>query len=818
MPREFSLYQGAAPQAPQRHQVSVPDIAPVPMRGGQLDNVLAGAEKAVLQYSDLHDLGVQQQEELALKDLEARKNEDFNNRMSLKWGEEGSFYNEDGTRNKNAEAEFVAKWQDENDKIPRNYWLGNNRMQGETRQEEVRMKIANGLSSELQAQELKNIRAVWQDNYEAELAKKNYGNAQQMIDEAVQRGLLRPSQGNLMKVKLAKTRIASGGGRSRGGSGGGMTLGGKRYCNPKSALLAASQQRQREPLSADDEVQGEPQPSEVQNVQNEPEQGSLTSTMPQGGEELPAAGEPLTMPKAHTEPVQDSLTTTMPQGGTGLPADGEPLTMPKDPMTAFLEDDDLGIVFKNMSVSEFSDYRSQVEQAALAVPCEEQEDGSRVFRADPSAPESVQRMTAQANEDGEVNPDAARGVVANLTLAAVADDPSATAEQLVKMFDDSGIFEALGEGDAEMGKVRVHAIVNEMRERGQSGTQKVNLATIQALVKARVEQRDFCPNAEWKQMEGLNPGLKEGETWNKDDRDKWFALYRVYEKYRAEYNPDAVRAGTPLAKDEFNEKAQGFYNWYMGSSHHYKDAKKADTDAAVDWYTAKVTETLKDNLNVAPNGVVNYGGYATDMRVVEDALAQTPPETLGVAARARVAEEQEKANAKRSEAFRLRAEKDTEKLRTWKQQHREHSDKAAKAKEREEAREVREAEKQRKAEEKAAEDRRIRSLNAARHQPRTSAWVWDGEDDEDGGEPCALLPEGEYRRLVEELGYDGTQDVSIMAGGKKIRVVGTSKDNRIHLNTQAVFAIQAKPKKGEHYRTSGSKLGYSYYFKTTTTK
>lgn len=291
MPREFSLYQGAAPQAPQRHQVSVPDIAPAPMRGGQLDNAIESAEKVVLKYSDLHDLGVQQQEELALKDLEARKNEDFNNRMSLKWGEEGSFYNEDGTRNKNAEAEFVAKWQEENDKIPRNYWLGNNRMQGETRQEEVRMKIANGLSSELQAQELKNIRAVWQDNYEAEMLKGNHGTARAMIDEAVQRGLLRPSQGNLMKLRLSKAAAKKAGcSEDALGSLDDGTV------EEASAVAAGEQPAETgeapassmEPMELDEQ-----RPLTLQKVEENAElpqgENSLTSTLPQ-----PKKQEPIT--------------------------------------------------------------------------------------------------------------------------------------------------------------------------------------------------------------------------------------------------------------------------------------------------------------------------------------------------------------------------------------------------------------------------------------------------------------------------------------------------------------------------------------------
>lgn len=204
MPREFPLYQGAVPQAPRRYQAVMPQIEAAPMRGAQLDRAIGGAERVALQYSDLHDLGVQQKEELALKDLESRRDADFRRRMELKWGEGESFYNADGTRNKNAEAEFVAKWQEENDKIPRHYLLGRNRMMGGFRHDEAALKIANGLDSALKEQELKNIRAVWQDNYEAEVERGNHGTACAMVDEAVQRGLLRPGQGELMKVRLSK--------------------------------------------------------------------------------------------------------------------------------------------------------------------------------------------------------------------------------------------------------------------------------------------------------------------------------------------------------------------------------------------------------------------------------------------------------------------------------------------------------------------------------------------------------------------------------------------------------------------------------------
>ena len=107
-----------------------------------------------------------------------------------------------------------------------------------------------------------------------------------------------------------------------------------------------------------------------------------------------------------------------------------------------------------------------------------------------------------------------------------------------------------------------------------------------------------------------------------------------------------------------------------------------------------------------------------------------------------------------------------------------------------------------------------RKRNVARALPRRAEWVWDGEEDADGEMPACTLPEEEYKRLVEELGYDGTQVVYVQVQGAKIQVTGANKQGRMLLNTAAVAKVQKKPnvKKGERWKYEGN-LGYSYYFK-----
>lgn len=437
------------------------------------------------------------------------------------------------------------------------------------------------------------------------------------------------------------------------------------------------------------------------------------------------------------------------------------------------------------------------------------------FSCPVTAPEAVQRVAAQAELKGELDVDTCRGMVARITMDSAVENPEVSTEQILKQFDDSGIYAALGAGDAEVGKARTRAIVEEMRQRAQAGTTKVNMATIERMVKAKVHEPTFGAGQEWKSMEALDPMLKKSDgkypEWEKgsDDvqRKKWFALYDVYKKYRSVYNPFAEGEAD---RDDFNKHAGAFYAWYKEKV--YPQQKKAAQDAAQDYYTAAVMEELTKSV-LWSEGKAVYQGYANDVAVASEVLKRTLPNDLGVEALQAREAEAEREDALRTTRFREMAKEDYKKLHGLKQAEAENRAAAKKAKERQDAAEKKSAEKEAREAEKRAEQVEARRLFVARSQPRDCVWVWDGQNAPDGEQPLCTVPVEEYQRLQQELGYDGTQLVYLRVGNSKVLVVGTNATGKIQLNTPAVLKIQGKPntRKGEKWRVNG-RLGFSYFF------
>ena len=82
----------------------------------------------------------------------------------------------------------------------------------------------------------------------------------------------------------------------------------------------------------------------------------------------------------------------------------------------------------------------------------------------------------------------------------------------------------------------------------------------------------------------------------------------------------------------------------------------------------------------------------------------------------------------------------------------------------------------------------------------------------DGEAPACSLPRAEWDALVEELGYDGSTNVYVQLGSRKVLVTGFHDGAAVRLNTPAAMLLQAKKKKDDALRTYGD-LGYSYSFK-----
>ena len=453
----------------------------------------------------------------------------------------------------------------------------------------------------------------------------------------------------------------------------------------------------------------------------------------------------------------------------------------------------------------------------------EREGGGTDVRCDVTAPECVQRVAAHGNAHGGVDADQARMMVARITLDAVADNPMATGSQLMAMFDDAGIYEAMGAGDADVGKERCRAIVDEMVARGRGDTDKLATGAIKPMVRAHLASREFAESREWGRVKAADPRRKKDgdgwEVWDKSDLDEaerkqWFALYEVYGKYRKEFKPDAEGE---LDKDEFEENAQAFYRWYMDKK--YGELKRADEAAAEDWYMMRMATDLREKEYTDADKGEKYTGYSHDVQVAREVLRTLPPQNLGADELVAASVQAQKQDALRSAAFRKAAAADYEKLRGLKQSKAANSEAAARKREREQRAEERKAEKAARDAEKQAEKIAARKLFVARSAPREAAWKWDGKNAPDGALPGCRIPEAEYKRLVEELGYDGSQQVYVQVNGARIQVVGVSKSGKVELNAPAAAKVQKKPnsKKGEHWKTGGS-LGYSYYFKSTEAK
>lgn len=450
-----------------------------------------------------------------------------------------------------------------------------------------------------------------------------------------------------------------------------------------------------------------------------------------------------------------------------------------------------------------------------------QNDGGVSVSAAPYAPECVQRVAAHGNAHGGVDAEQARMMVARIALDAVADNPGVTDAQVLSMFDDAGIYEAMGEGDAAVGKERCRSIVAEMVARGSADTDKLSMTAIEPMIRAHLSSQAFAESREWGRVAALNPGLEaDDDEWDKSDLDdagrkRWFALYDVYRKYRQEYMPTAD--GEP-DKDEFEEHAQRFYRWYRNTK--YTELRRADMAAAKDWYTMRVATELRSKAYVDAEGNgVRYAGYGHDVQVAREVLRGMPPASLGADELVAAGVEWQRRDEVRSEAFRRAARGDYEALRGLKRDFAESGESAKKERERKAQREAREAERAARAEERRAEREAARKLYVARSAPREAEWVWDGQNAPDGAQPGCLLPEAEYRRLHDELGFDGSQMVYVQVNGARVLVTGVSKSGRLELNSPAVAKVQKKPnsRKGESWKTSG-RLGFSYYFRSVEAK
>lgn len=790
MAREFEIYNGVRVSAPDV-RLQAPEVAPTsPMHGHELDAAIGGAMGAVEQYARLKDFGTQQELRRKRAESEAAMDAEWKEKAALAWGSEGSIFREDGSLNEDEFNSFVSKWQEEDAKnrASARFWTRDAAMKEDETSANVQQGLAiEGMKRALAAAQA-NRKQLFEDNYQLAVAKDDWDTACAVVDEAVAGGQITRPRGEYLKLRAGKARL-----RRVAGGGGSVRVGGEEFGGLAAALRA---QQVRDGFRLDES------PSE--GVRQDGAQGDFT-----------LGGMPEEVSLKGADGMETDVATPGVQGDFTLDAEGlRGAVAERGAGDEWMRFGDFSGVLGSLNQGEVDEVSSLWVQDGAIVK-DERPDGSVSFAAgSATAPEAVERVAAVATAQGAVNAEAARAMVARMVMDAVTADPDATPEALCGMFDKSGIYEALGGGDAEVGKVRTMQVVHEMKRRGAQGSLVLSNKSVEQVVEDRVNEPGFGEGADWFFMANAKEQVRQGGVWGfrskgegkqetAEQKEAWGRVYGVYERYHSEFKP-----GSEGTREELSEDFDGFVDWYVDNK--MKQAAKEYKEAARDWYAAKVYEGLMANVDVGADGKAGYGSYASDVAVMRDVLKQAPPRHLGAEERLRMLESKERDAERRSEAFRKQAADDYERLRGMKAEEKANGAQAKRAEAAAAAKEKKDAEK----EQARLEAVEMRKRNVARAMPRQAEWVWDGSNGADGELPACTLPEAEYRRLVDDLGYDGTQVVYVQVAGARLQVTGANKRGRMMLNTAAVAKVQKKPnvKKGERWKYAGN-LGYSYFFK-----
>jgi len=782
MAREFQVYQGAAPQAAQVQDVKVPFFGGIPQNGAAVDGAVGQALEAGVRVARLHDLGVQQRVAQERERIRTEMDVEMQQAAELPMGAAESLFRADGSVNQDRYDAIVAKYWGECDKIePGVFALGENAVRYKGEQEEERNGLALRMMKFAALRSLDNTRKAFSKNLELAVGKEDWGAARKLVEDA--RGSLlndTEAEVELLKLQRGQLRAAS---RSAGyGEPARVNVGGTEYSGLSAALA-------------------------MERARN----GGAATGAPELGVQSAPAGEAVAEGAAAVEEA-------VPMSAAGDAAVEE--AVPMSEAGAW----DAGRALALMPQGEFDEVVDAFSAANRVLTLPRADGGVEVSCA-PEAPVCVQRAAAVGNACGGVDAQQARMMVARISLDAVADNPRITDSEVVAMFDKAGVYEALGDGDAAVGKERCRAIAVEFLSRAGADANKLNVGAIKPMLSAHLASREFAESREWGMVKSIYRRIGEVKDWDKsklddksalgkEDRKRWFALYDVYRKYRKEFKPDADGG---LEKEEFEENASAFCEWYMKEK--YADVKKADSDAAADWYMMRVASDLRDKAYVDAEGHAGYAGYGHDVQVARAVLRELPPSRLGADELAAASVEAQKRDAGRSRAFRDKAKDDYKLLHGLRRDVAEHGQKAQREGERRAKAEERKADAEARAAEKRAERVEARKLFVARSMPQEAVWTWDGKAAGDGAMPQCLVPEGEYRRLQEELGFDGSQLVYVQVNGARVLVTGVSKSGRLELNAPAVAKVQKRPnlRRGERWRTDG-KLEYSYYFKAAEAK
>lgn len=181
--RELPIYNGVMPQAAQQRFVRV-EAPKVEAQGHILDKAIEGAMKVGDKLVELHDLGVQNEEEHKLRENELAKQKEFRRRLELPPGSEGSFFLADGRENEEAMASFAHEWQEANRQVSGGYIRPDNMLRGQGRIDAVNDEVKGRVFLGVQARALANQKQAFEDNFALASEMGEWAEAERIADAA----------------------------------------------------------------------------------------------------------------------------------------------------------------------------------------------------------------------------------------------------------------------------------------------------------------------------------------------------------------------------------------------------------------------------------------------------------------------------------------------------------------------------------------------------------------------------------------------------------------------------------------------------------
>lgn len=221
---QTGLYQGAVPtyEAPQQQQVQA--------HRADYDAMAKQAGQTLNRGIKLLDFYQQMQEEDAQVQVETERAKDYQNRMAKAAGTAGSFLNKDGSTNEDEVAKFNAQWADRYRQTHRMRFDGEDALRARASMEHTLREWGQQTETQVNADMIKATRDIWETRMKIFEANGDTAAMRAHLQKALEAGLLREDEVELMRIRMAKSA-------ARGGGGGGRTAAATRTAEQQRAVV-----------------------------------------------------------------------------------------------------------------------------------------------------------------------------------------------------------------------------------------------------------------------------------------------------------------------------------------------------------------------------------------------------------------------------------------------------------------------------------------------------------------------------------------------------------------------------------------------------